>query len=175
MGFGFSFGSGKNKSTSSSSTTATVKRFDDASKAVLDNLTSFLSTTLPSSGQQFSRENAVADAQGVIANIFNQYKTTALPQIAMGMQGAGVYNATAGQNLANEAFGKATSDSAAIVMDNISKYMNLAQQDKNMSLSALLNALTLQKEAYQTSTENSVGSATSKSHGFSLFGNSDKG
>ncbi len=173
MGFGFSFGSGKNKSSSSSSTTATVKRFDEASKAVLDNLTAFLSGNLPSAGKQFSRENAISDVQGIVSSIFDKYKTTALPQIAMGMQGAGVYGSTAGQNLANEAFGKATADSAAIVMDNIAKYATLAQQDQSMSLSGLLNALTLQKEAYQTSTEKSVGSASSKSSGFGLFGNND--
>lgn len=175
MGFSLNLGGskGKESSTSSTNTTTTVKRFDEASKQVLDNLMNALASQLPASGAQFSRENAITDANTLVANIFDQYKTVALPQIAMGMQGAGVYNATAGQNLANEAFGKATSNAAQAVMENISKYAGLQQQEKTLTLSGLLQALGMQKEAFSTSNEVSTGTTSGKASGmkFGLGGN----
>lgn len=167
MGFSLNIGKSKSKSSTSaaSTSTTTAKKFDAGSKTVLDDLMTFLQGGLPAAGGQFSRENAITDSNALVKSLFDQFQTTALPQIAMGMQGAGVYNATAGQQLANDAFGKTTAAASQAVMQNIQSYAKLAQEDKNLTLNGLLNVLGLQKEAYGTQTTNEVGTSTTKNSG----------
>ena len=170
MGLGFSLGGSSGKSSSQSTTRQTVTRFDEQSKQILDSLTQFLQKSAQNPSQQYSRDNAIADTQGIVKGIFDQFSKVLLPQIAIGAQGAGVYNATGASNLANEGFAKATTDSASAVLNNITQYAQLANQDKSLNLSSLLGALQLQRDAFQTSLEKSTGSSTSKGVGFSLSG-----
>lgn len=165
---GFSFGGSKSSTKASTTTNTTVKKFDEQSKMVLDQLMQYLQGGLPNAGADFSRNNAIADSQNIVKSIFDQYKQTALPQIAMGMQGAGVYNATAGQSLANDAFGKATANASQAVLDNIIKYAGLKQQDQSLTLNGLLNTLQLQRDAYSNTVETSTGKSSTGSVGFGI-------
>ena len=166
----FSLGFGKSKTSASESSTSTTTKMDAASKKILDELTASLQKQVPTSGAEFSRDNAIADATGVVENIFTKYKQQALPQIANLMTDAGVYNATAGQNLANEAFGAATANASQVVLENVLKYAGLKQQDQQLTLSGLLQALSLQQNAVSTTTSKSQGTSSSTKFGGSLSG-----
>lgn len=170
MAFSFNLGGGKSKTSASEQSTSTTTKMDAASKKILDELTASLQGQLPLVGAEYSRDNAIKDSQGIIANIFNQFKTQDLPQIAGAMGAAGVYDSTAGQNLANEAFGKATANSAQAVLDNILKYAGLKQQDQQLTLSGLLQALTLQQGATSTTSTNSTGTSKSSALNFNIGG-----
>lgn len=168
MAFSLSFG--KSSSRASESSTSTTTKMDAASKKILDELTASLQKQVPTAGAEFSRDNALADATGVVANIFNKYKQQALPQIANLMTDAGVYNATAGQNLANEAFGAATANASQAVLDNVLKYAGLKQQDQQLTLSGLLQALSLEQNAVSTTTGRSSGTSSGTQFGGGLSG-----
>ena len=78
---------------------------------------------------QYSRENAIGDANGVVANIFRQYKNTDLPQIFQAQNTSGGYNGTTTQLLANDAFASANAKAADAVLKNIIDYRRLQQGD----------------------------------------------
>lgn len=89
--------------------------------------------------QQYSRENAIKDVQGSIAEIFRQYSITDLPKIFSGMTSSGGYNSTSHQFLANEAFANATAKGAALTNQAVLNYAQ-ARQAELSPLVALLNA-----------------------------------
>lgn len=91
------------------------------------------------SNTDYSRENAIKDIQGSIAEIFNQYKIKDLPEIFSSMVGSGGYNSTSHQLLANEAFANATAKGAALQNQAILNYAN-ARQAQLSPLVSLLNA-----------------------------------
>ena len=82
-----------------------------------------------SQSNQFSKPNAIMDAQGAIASIFRDYQNTALPEIYQAQNSSGGYNASTGQLLANDAFASANAKGAAVMLDTIQKYRTLQQND----------------------------------------------
>lgn len=193
MGLGLSFGSSSSSSRSvsresgSSSTELSgqsiTSRFDEQAKALLDAFTNQKFDEQGAEGDgQYSRENAIADAQGVVQNIFREFSEKALPEIYSAERGTGAYNATATQFLANDAFGEAVSRSAQVVQKNIIDYAQLGQNDSQLQISALLDALKLQGSAYErtdldqesssqfsgTSSTNTRGSSSSMGAGLSF-------
>lgn len=106
---------------------------------ITDNIVSggnFLLGKLPSfdaqflsQSNQFSKPNAIMDAQGAIASIFRDYQNTALPEIYQAQNSSGGYNASTGQLLANDAFAAANAKGAAVMLDTIQKYRALQQND----------------------------------------------
>ena len=82
-----------------------------------------------SQSNQFSKPNAIMDAQGAIASIFRDYQNTALPEIYQAQNSSGGYNASTGQLLANDAFAAANAKGAAVMLDTIQKYRTLQQND----------------------------------------------
>ena len=55
-----------------------------AQKMMLGVAQGFKDNNLALSNQNFSRTQALADSQGLVAEIFNQYKNNALPEIYQG-------------------------------------------------------------------------------------------
>lgn len=107
---------------------------------------------------QYTKDQAIADSQGLVGQIFNQYSKTALPTIFSTQNSSGGYNSTSGQLLANDAFGKATADAASAVQQNIKDYAAIsnsntqtAQNQQSLDLTSLLAALGVAKGATQTS------------------------
>jgi hypothetical protein len=84
---------------------------------------------LQQSQEGFSKDAAIRDSQGVVSNIFRDYKNTALPQIFNAQNSAGGYGSSTGQLLANDAFGAATSKASDAVLKNIVDYRKIQQQD----------------------------------------------
>ena len=127
----------------------TTQRFDEQAKALLDALTN-RAFDEQTGDPSYTREKAIADAQGMIQNIFKEYQETALPEIYGAQRQTGAYNSTAGQMLANDAFGEAVSRSAQVVQKNIIDYAQLAQGERQLQSSILLDALKLQGSAYES-------------------------
>lgn len=161
MAFGISLGGSRSSSSSSSvsresgtsssslSGTSTTQRFDEQSKALLDALTN-RAFTEQTGDPSYTREKAIEDAQGMIQNIFKEYQETALPEIFSAQRQTGAYNSSSGQLLANDAFGEAVSRSAQVVQKNIIDYAQLAQGERQLQSSLLLDALKLQGSAYES-------------------------
>jgi hypothetical protein len=99
--------------------------FDKRLLSIIDSAGGFLGD----SQNKYNKESAIGDAQGIVSNIFRDYKNTALPQIFNAQNSAGGYGSSTGQLLANDAFGAATAKSADAVLKNITDYRKIQQQD----------------------------------------------
>ena len=99
--------------------------FDRRLLGIIDGSVNFLDD----SKKKYSKENAITDAQDVVANIFRDYRNTDLPKIYSAQNTSGGYNSTTAQLLANDAFGAATAKSADAVLKNIVDYRKLNQGD----------------------------------------------
>lgn len=147
-------GTSSTQTSGSSSTdlsgTSRTKRFDDESKALLDALSGRAFGELDEESG-FTREQAIADSQDTIQAIFRQFSEQALPQIYQAQGQAGAYNSTSGQFLANDAFGESVARSAEVVSQNIARYAQLGQQERQLQVSTLLDALKLQGTAFEES------------------------
>lgn len=79
----------------------------------------------------YSRENAIADTQGFIDEIFRQYETESLPQIYRNPRASGIYNDTSTQLLANDAYSTAVAKGQAAISQNILNYAQARQAQLN--------------------------------------------
>ena len=111
-----------------------------AQKMMLGVAQGFKDNNLALSNQNFSRTQALADSQGLVAEIFNQYKNNALPEIYQGQVSSGGYNSTTSQLLANDAFASASSKAAAQMVDTILKY-NAANQNDFKTFADLIRSI----------------------------------
>lgn len=113
---------------------------DDLYKDIIDNsklagdrmlggIDKYLADILSQTTSQYSKGSAIADSQGAVAEIFNQFKNSALPEIYQAQAGSGGYNSSTGQLLANDAFASANTKAASLVLDTINKYRGIQQQD----------------------------------------------
>lgn len=119
----------------------------------------------------YGRENAIADSQGVVANIFRDYRNTDLPKIYQSENSSGGYNGTTSQLLANDAFGAATSKAAEATLRNIVAYRQLQQNDYTVLaqlFGAAFKPFSRGSDATTTATNNAVGGLLG-SLGGSLF------
>lgn len=98
---------------------------------VLGGMDQFMETILSQTASQFGKANAIADSQGAIQNIFDEFSKTALPSIYQSEVGSGGYNGTTSQLMANDAFAQTTNKAAALMMDTIMKYRTSQQNDYN--------------------------------------------
>ena len=187
---GGSSASSSSKSTTNSSGSSTTElsgssitsRFDEQAKNLLDALTNNAFNRAEGEDSEYTRENAIADSQATIQGIFREFSEKSLPEIYSAERGTGAYNATATQFLANDAFGEAVARSAEVVQQNIMNYAQLGQQESQLQISTLLDALKLQGSAYEateidqessseyesTSNTRTSGSSSSIGAGFSF-------
>jgi len=120
---------------------------DKASKEKLDSILGLLSERVASPNDQFSKGAAIGDVAGVVKNLFNEFKDTALPEIFSIEAGTGGYSSTAGQLLANDAFARTMSKAAQVTMENVERYAKLDQGQQGLDLQGVVEALKLQAEA----------------------------
>jgi hypothetical protein len=173
IGFGKSKSSESGESTTSGTnrvtgTTKTVQELlagDEGAKSALDDI---MNTLLGNAKQKlapgavepgYTKADAIADSEGLVASIFGNYSRTQLPQIFSAQGSAGAYNSTGAQALANDAFSEATSKSQAAVLGNIKTYADITAQMKaqgtqesESALTALLGSLGLQQSAVKKQT-----------------------
>lgn len=140
-GFSSSSSSSKSTTTGSESGSEAIRRLSDESLALTERLAAIFGAQATGQEQQFTRQNALADVQSIIGNIFQQYSETALPQIFSAVSGGGGYNSTTGQLLANDAFARTTSQAGEVALNAITQYEQLAQQRRQISLAGLEVAL----------------------------------
>lgn len=124
---------------------------DDLYKEIIDNskaagdrglagIDKYLADILAQTTSQYGKQSAVADSQGAVAEIFNQFKKSALPDIYQAQVSSGGYNSSTGQLLANDAFATANSKAAGLVLDTIMKY-RASQQNDYLGLANLVKAV----------------------------------
>lgn len=110
----------------------------DEGRATIQELLGLLGgSNLQGQLARYSPENAVADAQGQVENIFNQYSRSTLPQIFQAGGNSGGYNSTTTQLLANDAFAQANTQAADAVLRNITNYAGI----RNAQFDPLLRLL----------------------------------
>ena len=78
---------------------------------------------------EYSKDTAIADAQGTVNNVFEQFKDEALVQVYHPQCIANGYNSTTMQLLANNAYAKTVSEGAKVVLDNTQRYAGIRVSD----------------------------------------------
>ena len=89
---------------------------------------------------EYSKDTAIADAQGTVNNVFEQFKDEALVQVYYPQCIANGYNSTTMQLLANNAYAKTVSEGAKVVLDNIQRYAGIRASDLQV-MSQLIGAI----------------------------------
>ena len=89
---------------------------------------------------EYSKDTAIADAQGTVNNVFEQFKDEALVQVYHPQCIANGYNSTTMQLLANNAYAKTVSEGAKVVLDNIQRYAGIRVSDLQV-MSQLIGAI----------------------------------
>lgn len=88
-----------------------------------------LFSTLLGTTDEFSKQSAIADTQGLMQALFTQFQNEALPNIFQMENASGGYNSTTGQLLANDAFSSTVAKGAAAQLEAIQNYRKLQQGD----------------------------------------------
>jgi hypothetical protein len=70
----------------------------------------------------YTRESAIKDSEGAVADLFKQYSITDLPKIYSNQNSTGGYNSTGHQLLANDAFASTVAKGAALRQKAIVDY-----------------------------------------------------
>ena len=139
--------------------------FDEFSKKKLDTLLTTLTDAQGELGKDYTKNQAIMDSKGAIDNLFTKYKQEALPQIvAQGAQG-GVYNSTALQGLADNAFAATVAKGAELQQQTIKDYAAIGQTQQNLGIEAILAALGLEAKAFGTSAATGKSSTDTQSEG----------
>lgn len=89
---------------------------------------------------EYSKDTAIADAQGTVNNVFEQFKDEALVQVYHPQCIANGYNSTTMQLLANNAYAKTVSEGTKVVLDNIQRYAGIRVSDLQV-MSQLIGAI----------------------------------
>lgn len=129
--------SSRAKSALNSSGQVNLETMGDTGRLQLDELLKLLGGNAAGITQDFSKGAAIRDSAGLVQNIFDNYQKTALPTIFNAQTGAGAYNSTGAQLLANDAFAQTTNKAAGAVNQNILNYSAAYQQQMQPLLAAL--------------------------------------
>ena len=89
---------------------------------------------------EYDKTNAVADAQGTVNTVFEQFKDEALVQVYQPECIANGYNSTTMQLMVNNAYAKTVSEGAKVVLDNIQRYAGIRVSDLQV-MSQLIGAI----------------------------------
>ena len=89
---------------------------------------------------EYSKDTAIADAQGTVNNVFEQFKDETLVQVYYPQCIANGYNSTTMQLLADNAYAKTVSEGAKVVLDNIQRYAGIRVGDLQV-MSQLIGAI----------------------------------
>ena len=89
---------------------------------------------------EYSKDTAIADAQGTVNTVFEQFKDEALVQVYQPECIANGYNSTTMQLMVNNAYAKTVSEGAKVVLDNIQRYAGIRVSDLQV-MSQLIGAI----------------------------------
>ncbi len=186
MAFSLGFGGGKSSSTqtsSSNSTTTgkessnqTTQRLDQATLDAVTKIFTDLSGGIGDRPAELSKDAAIADTQGVVQNLFDNFSKSVLPQIMQKAFTGGAYNSTAANLIANDAFAQTVNKAAEVQLGAISQYEaagTARQQVQNTTLGTILQTLLGSKEVtnlVSSLESNTKSSATGKTKGKSASG-----
>lgn len=94
--------------------------------------------------EQTYRDSALlarTQTRGAIDALFRDYRESSLPQIFSGMTGAGAFNDTSSQLLANDAYGRAVSSAAELELGVANTFTNQALSARQQMLEQFTNLL----------------------------------
>lgn len=135
--------------TSGNETSSQVtQRLDDKSIAGLTSLLQAIQGNL-TGNNEFSKEAALQDSEGVVKELFAQYSQNLLPQIISKASRTGAYNSTAAQLLADNAFAETVSKAAEVKLNTVAQYSQAAsqrQQTQTQTLGTILQGLLQARE-----------------------------
>lgn len=144
---------GENSSSGSRSISA---RGGDVRNASYDELLKLLTE------DSFSRENAIKDTDGAIAELFKNYSVTDLPKIFSSQISSGGYNSTGHQLLANDAFANTAAKGAALRSKTIMDYAAARRNQLDPLISLLNNDFESSNASYGYSLANSNATGAAK-------------
>ena len=101
----------------------TVVRLRDADKIKLDSALDHALNHFVTS--QFEKSNAIADARAARDNAFHTYADEYLPTLYGKMCSMGIYNSTASQLLANDAYARTVVKASELELTNIKDYAGI--------------------------------------------------
>jgi hypothetical protein len=114
-----------------------LETMDPIGRAQLNSILQLLGGGAGGIQQGFSKQAAQQDSMGLVQQIFDQYQKTALPQIYNAQTGAGAYNSTGGQLLANDAYAQTVNKAAQTVNQNVLNYSQAYKSYMDPLLAAL--------------------------------------
>ena len=187
---GFSKSSSKSSSsgTRELDVTEVVNKLSEGGRESLDDLIQILGATIndntamemaEAKNKGLTREQALADSAGAVQELMKTSAQNLFPDLFSSQQGAGSYNSTTAQLIADSKQAEAAAKGAAIQVDTIAKYETLSQQNiqnaisqQNTQLQGVLGALGIDADAVSTVTRNEEesGSSTSKGSSTSFSG-----
>lgn len=160
----YSSGSSNSTTSGQESGVQTTTRLDANTLAAVQALLGTATKDASAAGGQYSKDQAVADSQGLVANLFKQYSQVALPQILSKQGATQGYDSTTAQLLANDAFSSTIAKAADVQAGMISSYAATESTKKkvaNESIATLLQTLLASKET--TSLDKQLNSNTGSS------------
>ena len=141
-----------------------TQRLDNNSIA---NLTALLGTIQGNltGPDQYSKEAALQDSEGVVKQLFAEYSKTLLPQIISKASQSGAYNSSAAQLLADNAFAETVNRAAEVKLNTVAQYAQASaqkQQTQTQTLGTILQGLLQARET--TDLASVVNSVTNSSY-----------
>lgn len=143
-----SSGMGENSSSSSRSISGAGAAVRNTS---YENLLGLLSN------DDFSKESAIKDSEGAIAELFKNYSNTELPKIFSSQVSSGGYNSAGHQLLANDAFANTAAKGAALRSKTILDYAGARRNQLDPLISLLNNDFESSSSGYGYNLSNSKG------------------
>lgn len=152
--------SGRSSTSSSSSTSFDIKNMTPEGFAAMLKALSLTQGIADAALTNYSKDQAKADALANMNQIFRDYRETELPKVFTGQAGAGLYNSTTGQLMANDAYARATDLANARILE----YTKVYNSALNNDIGTFLSALNVNKGSVKQGGEStSGGSSTSSS------------
>ena len=107
----------------------------------------------------YSREQALADAELAMGQLFREYRENELPKVFIAQAGSGLYNSTTGQLMANDAYARAVDLANARKLEFLTKY----QQMLNDSVGLFMRSIDLNKGSVKQGSESTSGASSTSS------------
>lgn len=151
-------------SSGSESTRSSTRRLDTAQEQELKNLLTQFGLDMQTDDAQFGKNAAIADASGLLNDLFTQYRENELPQI-LGAQGqSGAYGSTGAQILSNDAYARTVNKGAATILGNVQNYAAIQQGQRQNNIAAFSSVLEGLLGAKENTSVDSLFKTTSKTN-----------
>lgn len=108
---------------------------------------------------------ARTQTRGAVDALFRDYRESSLPQIFSGMTGAGAFNDTSSQLLANDAYGRTVSSAAELELGVANTFTNQALSARQQMLEQFTNLLAHNIQTREQTSGSGRRTATESTHG----------